>query len=354
MEKSFQKLRKKKLRKKAEEVLKKAKTGEEFSELAKEYSDDKGSAANGGDLGYFTKGQMVQPFEDAAFSLKSGEISDIVESEYGYHIIKVYDKIDEQLPFDEVKDEIKTTLTENKYIKNIEEISKKAKVEKNEAVIKKVNILDFKKLCIVIHSFFCIFFLSLVKIRLKLLTGGIIKMRATGIVRRIDDLGRVVIPKEIRKTLRIREGDPLEIFTAKDGEVILKKYSPIGELNEFSQEYAETLGETLGCGVIVTDLDSIIAVSKLPKKDYKEKSISDDLEQLIENRESKTFKDSKLVPLHKDDAMEYKHQIIMPIVSSSGDCIGSIVLISKESDIISEADERILKIAANFLGKQVQ
>ena len=179
-------------------------------------------------------------------------------------------------------------------------------------------------------------------------------MRATGIVRRIDDLGRVVIPKEIRKTLRIREGDPLEIFTAKDGEVILKKYSPIGELNEFSQEYAETLGETLGCGVIVTDLDSIIAVSKLPKKEYKEKSISNDLEQLIENRESKPFKDSKLVPLHKDDAMEYTHQIIMPIVSSSGDCIGSIVLISKESEMLSEGDEKILKIAANFLEKQVQ
>ena len=106
-------------------------------------------------------------------------------------------------------------------------------------------------------------------------------MRATGIVRRIDDLGRVVIPKEIRKTLRIREGDPLEIFTAKDGEVILKKYSPIGELNEFSQEYAETLGEILGQGIVVTDLDSIIAVSKLPKKDYKEKGISNELEQLI-------------------------------------------------------------------------
>ena len=179
-------------------------------------------------------------------------------------------------------------------------------------------------------------------------------MRATGIVRRIDDLGRVVIPKEIRKTLRIREGDPLEIFTAKDGEVILKKYSPIGELNEFSQEYAETLGETLGCGVIVTDLDSIIAVSKLPKKDYKEKSISNDLEQLIENRESKLFKDSKLVPLYKDDSIEYTNQIIMPIVSSSGDCIGSITVVSKEAEVISEAEEKILKIAANFLGKQVQ
>ena len=153
-------------------------------------------------------------------------------------------------------------------------------------------------------------------------------MRATGIVRRIDDLGRVVIPKEIRKTLRIREGDPLEIFTAKDGEVILKKYSPIGELNEFSQEYAETLGETLGYGVIITDLDSIISVSKLPKKDYKEKSISKELEQLIENRETKEIKDENKIPLYKEDSNFYNEQMIMPIISTSGDCIGSIKYIT--------------------------
>ena len=179
-------------------------------------------------------------------------------------------------------------------------------------------------------------------------------MRATGIVRRIDDLGRVVIPKEIRKTLRIREGDPLEIFTAKDGEVILKKYSPIGELNDFSQEYSESLGEILGCGVVITDLDSIIAVSKLPKKDYKEKSISKELEQLIENREVKELKDNKIISLHKDDSADYGSQIIMPIVSTSGDCIGSISLVSKANEVLLEGDKKILKIATNFLGKQVQ
>ena len=179
-------------------------------------------------------------------------------------------------------------------------------------------------------------------------------MRATGIVRRIDDLGRVVIPKEIRKTLRIREGDPLEIFTAKDGEVILKKYYPIGELNEFSQEYAETLGEILGQGIVVTDLDSIIAVSKLPKKEYKEKSISNELEQLIENRVVKHAKDNKMIPLYKDDSTPYSGQIVMPIISDSGDCIGSISIVTKENEVFSEDIEKILKIAASFLGKQVQ
>ena len=137
--KELSEAKKKEAKKKAEEVLKKAKSGEEFSELAKEYSDDKGSAENGGDLGYFTKGQMVQPFEEAAFSLKPGEISGIVESEYGYHIIKVYDKIDEQLPFNDVKDEIKNILIEDKYVASIEDISKKAKVEKHENIVKKVN-----------------------------------------------------------------------------------------------------------------------------------------------------------------------------------------------------------------------
>ncbi|MEG1411743.1 MAG: stage V sporulation T C-terminal domain-containing protein, partial [Terrisporobacter sp.] len=110
----------------------------------------------------------------------------------------------------------------------------------------------------------------------------------------------------------------------------------------------------LGHGVAVTDLDSIIAVSKLPKKDFKEKSISKELEELIENRISNLVKDNKLVSLYKDDSMDYKSQIIMPIISSSGDCIGSICLVSKNESGLNESDEKLLKVASNFLGKQVQ
>ena len=98
-------------------------------------------------------------------------------------------------------------------------------------------------------------------------------MKATGIVRRIDDLGRVVIPKEIRRTLRIREGDPLEIFTDREGEIILKKYSPIGELGMFAAQYCESLAQTLNCTVCITDCDQVIAVNGNGKKDFNNKSI---------------------------------------------------------------------------------
>ncbi len=104
-------------------------------------------------------------------------------------------------------------------------------------------------------------------------------MKATGIVRRIDDLGRVVIPKEIRRTLRIREGDPLEIFVDRDGEVILKKYSPISELGDFAKEYADALYDSLGHNVLVCDRDSIIAVSGVSKKEYLNKSVGDLIEK---------------------------------------------------------------------------
>ena len=115
-------------------------------------------------------------------------------------------------------------------------------------------------------------------------------MKATGIVRRIDDLGRVVIPKEIRRTLRIREGDPLEIFTDRDGEIILKKYSPIGELGAFAKEYAESLAKNAGHITCIVDKDQIIAVSGGTKKEFMEKHISSELEEVINNRNIKNYK----------------------------------------------------------------
>ena len=111
-------------------------------------------------------------------------------------------------------------------------------------------------------------------------------MKATGIVRRIDDLGRVVIPKEIRRTMRIREGDPLEIYTAVDGEVIFKKYSPMGEMSEFAADYADVLYRAIGEPVLISDRDRIVAAAGLGKREIIEKRISPELENLMESREN--------------------------------------------------------------------
>lgn len=111
-------------------------------------------------------------------------------------------------------------------------------------------------------------------------------MKATGIVRRIDDLGRVVIPKEIRRTLRIREGDPLEIFVDRDGEVILKKYSPINELGDFATEHAEALFDSLGHPVLICDRDMFIAVAGVSKKEFINKKVSSLVEKVMEERQS--------------------------------------------------------------------
>lgn len=111
-------------------------------------------------------------------------------------------------------------------------------------------------------------------------------MKATGIVRRIDDLGRVVIPKEIRRTMRIREGDPLEIFTDNDGEVVFKKYSPVGEMSPFANQYADVMSRACGLPVVISDRDHVVAVAGLPKKDYYERRVSAQLEELMEQRQT--------------------------------------------------------------------
>jgi len=179
-------------------------------------------------------------------------------------------------------------------------------------------------------------------------------MKATGIVRRIDDLGRVVIPKEIRRTLRIREGDPLEIFVDRDGEVILKKYSPIGELGDFAREYADSLYENLNHTTLITDRDNIIAVAGVSKKDYMEKPIGEVVEQSMEQR--KTLMDEKPGETNfvRDSVESYNSYVIAPIVSG-GDPIGTVMLISKDNGSkIGDLEVKMVETATSFLAKQME
>lgn len=139
-------------------------------------------------------------------------------------------------------------------------------------------------------------------------------MKATGIVRRIDDLGRVVIPKEIRRTLRIREGDPLEIFTDREGEIILQKYSPIGELGEFAKHYAEALSQTSGHIACITDRDQIIAIAG-GRKDLMSKPIHEDLGNAMEARETISADDKSDKYCKITDGEDFSYETISPIIS---------------------------------------
>lgn len=181
-------------------------------------------------------------------------------------------------------------------------------------------------------------------------------MKATGIVRRIDDLGRVVIPKEIRRTLRIREGDPLEIFTDREGEIILKKYSPIGELSTFARQYTESLAATLGSTVCVTDHDQIIAAAGSGKKELQDKYISKQLESALEDREQIHAQagERKYVKLTEDPQEEFAGEIICPILCE-GDVIGSVIILEKEKKKkLGEVEEKLAACAASFLGRQME
>ena len=178
-------------------------------------------------------------------------------------------------------------------------------------------------------------------------------MKSTGVVRRIDDLGRVVIPKEIRKVLRIKEGAPLEIFTDKEGEIILKKYSPIGELTEFATSYAAT-----GHIACITDTDTVIAVSGGSKKDFLEKNLSKELEEVMENKEIFKSKENNeiAIPVTQNEGREriYNSQVIYPIISD-GDVIGSVILIAKEpTKQMGEAEDKVAQSAAGFLGNHLE
>jgi AbrB family transcriptional regulator (stage V sporulation protein T) len=181
-------------------------------------------------------------------------------------------------------------------------------------------------------------------------------MKATGIVRRIDDLGRVVIPKEIRRTMRIREGDPLEIFTDREGEVILKKYSPIGELSDFAKEYAESIQQATGHITCISDKDNIIAVIGITKKEYMGKKVSKELEEIIQNKKTINLENEKTIKIVEDQEGEttFTAQVASPIVSQ-GDAIGAVILLSKENQIkMGDVEIKLAETAANFLGKQME
>ncbi|MCR3921431.1 MAG: stage V sporulation protein T [Firmicutes bacterium] len=188
--------------------------------------------------------------------------------------------------------------------------------------------------------------------------GGEVCLKATGIVRRIDDLGRVVIPKEIRRTLRIREGDPLEIFVDRDGEVILKKYSPIAELGTFAQEYADSLYEAMGHIALIADRDTIIAVAGAPKKEFMNKTLSPAVEKVMESRKSihigstaehKFYKD-----VDEDSVSKFMSEVIAPIISE-GDPIGAVILGSKEKEMqMGDLEMKLVETAAGFLAKQME
>ncbi len=180
-------------------------------------------------------------------------------------------------------------------------------------------------------------------------------MKATGIVRRIDDLGRVVIPKEIRRTMRIREGDPLEIFTDRDGEVIFKKYSPIGELTAFAAQYAETLHKTCELSVVICDRDSVIASAGVPKKEYTDKRLSEELERTMEKRSLYTHKTGENKTYVTADISNHYVGCAMPIISE-GDIVGCVAsLFSNEVDNAPDAVEmKLIQTAAGFLGRQLE
>ena len=179
-------------------------------------------------------------------------------------------------------------------------------------------------------------------------------MKATGIVRRIDDLGRVVIPKEIRRTMRIREGDPLEIFTDTDGEVVFKKYSPVGELSPFASQYADVMSRACGLPVLICDRDHVVAAAGVSKKEFTERRVSGQLEEVMESRQPYVAKAGNQRRLQPVESIERYAGVACPIMAA-GDVTGAVCMLLPESGAIpNEGDVRLAQVAAAFLGRQME
>ena len=179
-------------------------------------------------------------------------------------------------------------------------------------------------------------------------------MKATGIVRRIDDLGRVVIPKEIRRTMRIREGDPLEIYTDKDGEVIFKKYSPMGEMSGFAEQICESMNKTADYPALVCDRDSVIAAAGNRRRDVLDRHISQELEAIMEARGAyRAEPGGRRVPVTDQEGAPTA-AVAVPILSE-GDVLGCVVFLERTDGVrAGEAEQKLAATVAGFLGKQME
>ena len=179
-------------------------------------------------------------------------------------------------------------------------------------------------------------------------------MKATGIVRRVDDLGRIVIPKEIRRTLKIREGDPLEIYTEKDGGVIFRKYSPMGDLQDFASQICDSIGANTGRIAAVSDRDSIIALSGAPKRELVDKPNSGELGRLMEQRKNYRYTPGE-TPLKVSEGSDRYHLGVAAPIICQGDLMGCVMLLMDENTTpMVEADQKLAQTVAGFLGKQME
>ncbi len=181
-------------------------------------------------------------------------------------------------------------------------------------------------------------------------------MQEQGIVRRIDELGRLVIPKELRKTLRIREGDPLEIYASKD-ELVLKKYSPISSLKEISSAVADGIENLTEKTCIITDCDTVIYVSSGKNKDILGKNISTEMEKILKERKSVVLSRADggtIIPVISGEDMQSENQIIVPMITG-GDCFGSVILYDKDkSSRFSSSDVKLVQLGSSFLSSQLE
>ena len=180
-------------------------------------------------------------------------------------------------------------------------------------------------------------------------------MKATGIVRRIDDLGRVVIPKEIRRTVRLRDGDPLEIYTSADGEVIFRKYSVLGEMSENAVQVADIMQRLAGCAVLVFDRDHVVAVSGTQRKEYYERRVSQELEELMENRGGYAAKESDKTHLRPVEGLQRTAFSCLPVITA-GDVTGAVAFLDppEQLHLPTELQRSLISAAAQFLGKQME